>query len=257
MRFAGGSGGGGNRTRVRGRAGQNLHKLLPRFAFARRVARGRPPEGLAILSSPASGDWLSLGGEPVSDAATRPTGRSRSDALTNSVRQRVRVRRSHLRDSRLFYEADRGPRLAALPENRPRRDLIAPVCIWNCSRGLAPLVLVDARNVLRSRWPNLTEEELAERIDAWAKREGQIAVVVFDGRALGKTGERRLSPACSLVGTGGESADDWIARRAAELAASGRPYWLVTSDRELRRRAGGAAERTIGGGSFVRTVAGD
>ncbi|MDQ3857166.1 MAG: NYN domain-containing protein [Actinomycetota bacterium] len=122
---------------------------------------------------------------------------------------------------------------------------------------MAPLVLVDARNVLRSRWPNLTEEELAERIDAWAKREGQIAVVVFDGRALGKTGERRLSPACSLVGTGGESADDWIARRAAELAASGRPYWLVTSDRELRRRAGGAAERTIGGGSFVRTVAGD
>jgi hypothetical protein len=30
--------------------------------------------------------------------------------------------------SRLFYEADRGPRLAALPENRPRRNLVAPVC---------------------------------------------------------------------------------------------------------------------------------
>jgi len=29
---------------------------------------------------------------------------------------------------RLFYEADRRPRLAALPERRPRRNLIAPVC---------------------------------------------------------------------------------------------------------------------------------
>ena len=31
--------------------------------------------------------------------------------------------------SRLFYEADRGPRPAAQPENRPRRDLVAPVCV--------------------------------------------------------------------------------------------------------------------------------
>src|SRR6185437_3172288 len=29
---------------------------------------------------------------------------------------------------RLFYEADRRPRLAALPENRPRRNHGAPVC---------------------------------------------------------------------------------------------------------------------------------
>jgi len=28
----------------------------------------------------------------------------------------------------------------------------------------------------------------------------------------------------------------------------------VTSDRELRERAGGAAERVIGGGSFVREL---
>ena len=44
------------------------------------------------------------------------------------TRRRVRDRSSHLRCSRLFYEADRGPRLAARPENRPRRNLIAPVC---------------------------------------------------------------------------------------------------------------------------------
>ncbi len=121
---------------------------------------------------------------------------------------------------------------------------------------MAPLVLVDARNVLRSRWPNLGEDELAARVDEWATREGHRALIVFDGRALGDVGTRGLSAASTLVGTGGESADDWIARRAGELAAAGEPYWLVTSDRELRRRAGEAAERTIGGGSFVRTLAG-
>lgn len=54
-----------------------------------------------------------------------------------------------------------------------------------------------------------------------------------------------------VVFEGAESADDRIAREAA--AADG-PYWLVTSDRELRDRAGGAAERVIGGGSFAREL---
>jgi rRNA-processing protein FCF1 len=48
-----------------------------------------------------------------------------------------------------------------------------------------------------------------------------------------------------------ETADDQIARAAAELDE---PYWLVTSDRELRERAGRAAERVIGGGTFVRKL---
>lgn len=72
-------------------------------------------------------------------------------------------------------------------------------------------------------------------------------VVVVDGR----------NPDASesdVVYTGSESADDWIARRAAELAAGSQPYWLVTSDRGLRARAGGQAERTIGGGSFLREL---
>jgi hypothetical protein len=58
-------GGGGNRTRVRGRTVKSLYKLVLRFDFARRPVRRRPTDGLAILWSPASGDWLSLGGEPV------------------------------------------------------------------------------------------------------------------------------------------------------------------------------------------------
>jgi hypothetical protein len=61
-----GSGGGGNRTRVRGRTGKSIYKLVLRLDFARRPVRRRPTDGLAILWSPASGDWLSLGSEPVS-----------------------------------------------------------------------------------------------------------------------------------------------------------------------------------------------
>lgn len=109
------------------------------------------------------------------------------------------------------------------------------------------IVLVDGRNVQRSRWPNISDEELLEACCAWAAGEGQRAVVVFDGGAP----EREPDGACEVVGTGGESADDWIARRAAELAAEGEAYWLVTSDRELRRRTGGDAARTTGGGGFL------
>lgn len=67
----------------------------------------------------------------------------------------------------------------------------------------------------------------------WAEREGVDAKVVFEGPD--------------------EIADDLIAREAA--AAEG-PYWLVTSDRGLRERAGPDAERVIGGGSFARELRG-
>ena len=102
--------------------------------------------------------------------------------------------------------------------------------------------MIDARNVLRSLWPNIPERRLVELARAWCVRERVQPLLVFDGRAP--------VDAADVVATGGESADDWIAREA-QLHA---PYWLVTSDRELRRRAGGAAERVIGGGSFARTV---
>jgi predicted RNA-binding protein with PIN domain len=116
----------------------------------------------------------------------------------------------------------------------------------------AAIVLIDARNVLRSRWPNVPADELVERCTAWARAEGLHALVVFDGRAPGGLlGEHARDASCAIVGTGRESADDWITRRALELARSDAPYWLVTSDRELRDRAGRAAARHIGGGSFL------
>jgi len=110
-----------------------------------------------------------------------------------------------------------------------------------------PQLLVDARNVLRSTWPNLGEDEVVRLACSWAAGRGLHAVLVFDGRAP----KSAPSDECFVVGSGAESADDVLARTAAELAGNGEPYWLVTSDRELRARAGRDAERMIGGGAFA------
>jgi predicted RNA-binding protein with PIN domain len=110
-----------------------------------------------------------------------------------------------------------------------------------------PVVLVDAENVRRSTWPNIAPDEFVQLACDWAQRKGVRAVVVFDGPGP----ESGDTAGCDVVGTTTESADDWIARRAAELRAAGTSFWLVTSDRELRRLAGDGAERTIGGGSFA------
>ena len=112
-------------------------------------------------------------------------------------------------------------------------------------------VLIDGRNVQRSTWPNLTDEELIERARAWAERNGKRIVIVFDGKAPGGiVGTEELDERTTLVGTGGESADDWLIREAPKYPGA----WLVTSDRALRAAAGGHAEREIGGGSFLREL---
>ena len=108
-------------------------------------------------------------------------------------------------------------------------------------------MLVDAPNVRRSLWPNLSPERLVELLAKWAEREGVDAVAVFDGPAPAPV------EGVEVVGTGAPAADDWITRRAAALT---QPYVLVTSDRELRERAGARAERVIGGGSFAETLVG-
>jgi predicted RNA-binding protein with PIN domain len=118
----------------------------------------------------------------------------------------------------------------------------------------APVVYVDARNVLRSRWPNIAEEELVQRVRAWASAQGVPAVIVFDGRAPGGlVGEQALDDDATLVGTGAETADDWLIRAAAAARAAGERFWLVTSDRALRAAAGGA-EKVVGGGAFAGEI---
>ena len=116
-------------------------------------------------------------------------------------------------------------------------------------------VLVDARNVLRSQWPNIPERELVERCCAWAEMQSVHAVIVFDGKAPGGlVAKDEVAPHCTVVGTGAESADDWLAREAALSRAAGRPFWLVTSDRALRDEAGAGAEKIVGGGAFAREL---
>jgi hypothetical protein len=85
-----------------------------------------------------------------------------------------------------------------------------------------------------------------ERCCAWAEAEDVDAVIVFDGKAP----DAPASEGCTVVGTGDETADDWLILHAEEY----RPHWLVTSDRELRELAGGGAERIVGGGRFAREL---
>jgi predicted RNA-binding protein with PIN domain len=103
-------------------------------------------------------------------------------------------------------------------------------------------VIVDGENVRRSVWPNIGDRQLVELVREWAEREGVEPLVVFDCRAPVEADD--------VVGTGRETADDWIVREAESYA----PYWLVTSDRELRARVGDGAERVLGGGSFAREI---
>ena len=100
-------------------------------------------------------------------------------------------------------------------------------------------VYIDGRNVQRSQWPNLSDEELVERTRAWAERHGHEAVIVFDGEA----------PA-GAIGSGGESADDWLIREVPKHPGA----WLVTSDRALRDAAAVNAYRVIGGGGFLKEL---
>ena len=115
---------------------------------------------------------------------------------------------------------------------------------------MEPVTLVDAENVRRSTWPNIGKEELVELVRAWAEATGSPALVVFDGQSP-STDTGLL---VKVVSASGESADDRIARDAKNLAATGRAYRLVTSDRGLRERAGAAADDMVGGGTFVRTL---
>jgi predicted RNA-binding protein with PIN domain len=112
------------------------------------------------------------------------------------------------------------------------------------------LVFVDGRNVQRSQWPNLTDDELVDRARAWAEHNGHELVIVFDGETGGLVGEERLDGRATLVGTGRESADDWLIREVPKHDGA----WLVTSDRALREAAGAGTERLIGGGAFLRLI---
>ncbi len=115
-----------------------------------------------------------------------------------------------------------------------------------------PIVLVDALNVMRSRWPNIREDRFVELAREWGEQEGARIVAVFDGPAPEeRLGVHELDTRTTVVGTGAGSADDWIAEHARELAQDGQRLWLVSSDRGLRERVTDHVEHVIGGGSFA------
>ena len=106
---------------------------------------------------------------------------------------------------------------------------------------MEPVTLVDAENVRRSVWPNLSPEELVTRTRAWAAREGHDLLIVFDGPAPEEAPDLVSSP----------YADDEIVRVAEEAEG---PLWVVTSDRGLRARLAGLVDRVLGGGAFARSL---
>jgi len=93
--------------------------------------------------------------------------------------------------------------------------------------------------VRRSAWPNVSPQALVDACRGWAEREGVELLVVFDGKPP--------EEAPDLLGSGTRSADDVI----AELEG---PFWLMSSDRGLRDRVSGRAERLVGGGTFLREL---
>lgn len=108
------------------------------------------------------------------------------------------------------------------------------------------MLIVDAENVRRSVWPNVSREELVRLCGAYAQVSGEEVAVVFDGAVPDVEPRARVA----LVASGARSADDVIAERAA---ASGGAVTVVTSDRALRGRLPDGVG-TVGGGAFVRQL---
>jgi predicted RNA-binding protein with PIN domain len=91
-------------------------------------------------------------------------------------------------------------------------------------------VLVDAENVRRSVWPNISRAELEQLAREWGSDHGHDVQVVWEGN---------------------ETADDRIAYEVRQFRP---PVWVVTSDRGLRDRIADHVERVIGGGTFAREL---
>ena len=110
------------------------------------------------------------------------------------------------------------------------------------ARRMRPVALVDARNVLRSRWPNIREDALCAASSGGPRTRASTRDRASTARPRGRDARppRRQRQA-------DRRRLDHNRGRPAER--EGTPYWLITSDRELRERAGGAAARIIGGGN--------
>jgi hypothetical protein len=160
------SGGGGNRTPVRSRTDRTSTSVVR--------ASSHPPAGSRTTHRRASHPLVSrvrrlaLPSRRARSLAPAPGPRAQPGSASpylDSTRRRVRVRScSHLLWCRLIYEANRRPRLAALPENRPRRNLVAPVCVIQ-GRRIAADTRIDPVADPETRAGN--GENDGERTDLW------------------------------------------------------------------------------------------
>jgi predicted RNA-binding protein with PIN domain len=118
-------------------------------------------------------------------------------------------------------------------------------------------VIIDGRNVLQSRAPDLGERALVEATASWAATHPRtpIVAVVFEGTYEGgEPGMNEHDERTVVVATGDEAASDVIVGEVEELRAESEPVIVVTSDSELHARIEAHGAKAIDGPAFLRTV---
>ena len=117
------------------------------------------------------------------------------------------------------------------------------------------LIVVDARNVQRSMWPNASDLQLVRAAVDWRSRQRteHDLVLCFDGEPAGCDEWSGSLGAVQLDAS--PYADDRIVEIVREAVAAGFTVEVATSDRELRRRIDAAGGSTPwGGGAFARLL---
>ena len=119
--------------------------------------------------------------------------------------------------------------------------------------------IVDGMNVIGSRptgwWRDRSGamRDLVEELDAFAGRSGDHVTVVFDGSPFGL--ESDAVDVLFASRRGSNAADDEIAALVARDGDAG-GLSVVTSDRDLARRARAAGAAVVGAGEFRRRLDG-
>jgi predicted RNA-binding protein with PIN domain len=119
--------------------------------------------------------------------------------------------------------------------------------------------IVDGMNVIGSRptgwWRDRpgAMRDLVEELDAFAGRSGDQVTVVFDGSSFGLEGDAVDVLFASRRGS--NAADDDIAALVERDGDAG-GVSVVTSDRDLARRARAAGAAVVGAGEFRRRLDG-
>lgn len=118
-------------------------------------------------------------------------------------------------------------------------------------------VIIDGRNVMRSRSPHAGERELVEAVARWAAEHARtpIVAVVLAGTYEGAgPGMFEHDERTVVVATEGDDSNDVIVAEVEELRADSEPVIVATSDDVLRERVEAFGAKVIDGGAFLRTV---